>query len=111
MHRTPHHRLHPTRVAHRVRSATSARVAASSSWVGSAACMARMDVRSKARKSRRSLQRAQTPASMSARRTLRLLLTLLIALGAAYWAGRELGLGNDELLGYLLLSVGLLVAS
>jgi len=42
---------------------------------------------------------------------LRLLFTLLLALAASYWAGREFGLGNDELLGYLLASVGLIVAS
>lgn len=45
------------------------------------------------------------------RRTLRILLTLLIALAATYWAGRTMGLSNDELFGYLLTSVGLVAAS
>lgn len=51
------------------------------------------------------------PAASSASRALRLLFTLLLALAATYWAGREFGLRNDELLGYLLASVGLIVAS
>lgn len=51
------------------------------------------------------------PGAGPASRTLRLLFTLLLAFAASYWAGREFGLGNDELLGYLLASVGLIVAS
>ena len=47
----------------------------------------------------------------NARRTLRLLVTLLVALAGAYYAGRQLGLGNDELLGYLLLSGAMVIAS
>ena len=42
-------------------------------------------------------------------RTRRLLLTLLVALAGCYWVGRLLGLTNDELLGYLAVSVGLVV--
>ncbi len=56
-------------------------------------------------------QREQKPGANPARRTLRLLFALLLALAASYWAGRVFGLGNDELLGYLLASVGLIVAS
>jgi hypothetical protein len=55
--------------------------------------------------------RETRPSVSPARRTLRLLFTLLLAFAASYWAGREFGLGNDELLGYLLASVGLIVAS
>ena len=51
------------------------------------------------------------PGQDTKRRTLRILLTLLIALAATYWAGREFGLSNDELSGYLLASVGLVAAS
>jgi hypothetical protein len=51
------------------------------------------------------------PEQNAKRRTLRTLLMLLVALAATYWAGREFGLHNDELLGYLLASVGLVVAS
>ncbi len=51
------------------------------------------------------------PEQNTKRRTLRTLLTLLVALAATYLAGRELGLHNDELVGYLLASVGLVVAS
>jgi hypothetical protein len=56
-------------------------------------------------------EREPRPGASSARRTLRLLLALLLALAASFWAGRVFGLGNDELLGYLLASVGLIVAS
>lgn len=56
-------------------------------------------------------ERERRPAVSPARRTLRLLFTLLLAFAASYWAGREFGLGNDELLGYVLASVGLIVAS
>ena len=55
--------------------------------------------------------REKRPGTNPARRTLRLLFALLLALAASYWAGRVFGLGNDELLGYLLASVGLIVAS
>lgn len=48
---------------------------------------------------------------MSARRTLRLFIVMLVALGAAWLAGREFGLGNDELLDYLLLSGAMVIAS
>ena len=41
------------------------------------------------------------------RRTVRILIGLLAAFAIAYGFGRELGLSNDELLGYLLASVGL----
>ncbi|HEY6599158.1 MAG TPA: hypothetical protein VIZ30_07590 [Pseudomonadales bacterium] len=55
---------------------------------------------------------AQTPPEHSARRRgWRLPLTLLIAFAATYWAGQEFGLGDDELFGYVLASVGLVVAS
>ncbi len=62
------------------------------------------------RQQRRSAAQSK-PGPDLKRRTLRILLTLLIALGATYWAGRAFGLGNDELFGYLLASVGLVVAS
>jgi hypothetical protein len=55
--------------------------------------------------------RETKPSVSPARRALRLFFTLLLAFAASYWAGRELGLGNDELLGYLLASVALIVAS
>jgi hypothetical protein len=51
------------------------------------------------------------PRVNPARRTRRLLFTLLLAFAASYWAGRVFGLGNDELFGYVLASVGLIVAS
>ena len=55
---------------------------------------------------------AQTPAEHSARRRgWRLTLTLLIAFAATYWAGQEFGLNDDELFGYVLASIGLVVAS
>jgi hypothetical protein len=50
-------------------------------------------------------------AASPGRRTRRVLLSLLVALAGSYWVGREFGLGNDELLGYLLASVTLVVAS
>jgi hypothetical protein len=56
-------------------------------------------------------EREKRPRVNPARRTLRLLFTLLLAFAASYWAGRVFGLGNEELLGYLLASVGLIVAS
>ena len=36
---------------------------------------------------------------------------MLIAFAATYWAGQEFGLNEDELFGYVLASVGLVVAS
>lgn len=51
------------------------------------------------------------PERNTTRRTLRILLTLLGALAVTFWAGREFGLHNEELVGYLLASVGLVAAS
>ena len=45
------------------------------------------------------------------RRPWRALLGLLTALAGSYWIGRQLGLGNDELVGYLLASVSIVVAA
>jgi len=49
--------------------------------------------------------------SSHARRTRRTLLVLLVAMTASYWGGRELGLGNDELVGYLLASLALVATA
>lgn len=49
--------------------------------------------------------------SSLARRTRRTLLVLLAAMTASYWVGRELGLGNDELVGYLLASLVLVATA
>lgn len=40
-----------------------------------------------------------------------MLVALLVALAGSYWIGRQLGLGNDELFGYLLASVSLVIGS
>jgi apolipoprotein N-acyltransferase len=45
------------------------------------------------------------------RRPWRTLVGLLAALAVSYWIGRQLGLGNDELIGYLLASVSLVIAA
>ena len=45
------------------------------------------------------------------RRPWRTLLGLLAAFAGSYWIGRQLGLGNDELVGYLLASVSIVVAA
>jgi len=45
------------------------------------------------------------------RRPWRTLLGLLAALAGSYWIGRQLGVGNDELIGYLLASVSLVIAA
>jgi hypothetical protein len=45
------------------------------------------------------------------RRPWRILAALLIALTGSYWAGRQLGLSNDDLLGYVLASVSLVIGS
>jgi len=47
----------------------------------------------------------------SARRPIRLFVTLVLAMGVTYYGGREFGLGNDELIGFLLASIGLVVAA
>ncbi len=52
-----------------------------------------------------------TRANVVARRTRRTLLSLLAALALSFVLGWELGLGNDELLGYLLASLTLVVGS
>ena len=57
------------------------------------------------------MPKSDDPDAGNTRRTLRILVGLLVALAATYWAGRTMGLGNDELLGYLLASVGLVVGS
>ena len=46
-----------------------------------------------------------------ARQAWRLLAGLLVALAGTYWVGREFGLSDSELLGYLVGSVGLVVAA
>jgi hypothetical protein len=46
-----------------------------------------------------------------ARRTLRLTFALLAAVAGSYWVGRALGLGHDELVGYLIASVVLVATS
>ena len=45
------------------------------------------------------------------RRPWRALFGLLAALVGSYWVGRQLGLGNDELVGYLLASVSIVIAA
>ena len=45
------------------------------------------------------------------RRPWRTLFGLLAALVGSYWVGRRLGLGNDELVGYLLASVSIVIAA
>jgi hypothetical protein len=45
------------------------------------------------------------------RRPWRTLLGLLAALAASYWVGRRLGLSNDDLLGYLLASLSVVIAA
>ena len=50
-------------------------------------------------------------AASPARSARRLLLGLVTALLGSLWVGRQFGLGNDELLGYLLASVAFVVAS
>jgi apolipoprotein N-acyltransferase len=45
------------------------------------------------------------------RRPWRTLFGLLAALVGSYWVGRQLGLGNDELAGYLLASLSIVVAA
>lgn len=45
------------------------------------------------------------------RRPWRTLLGLVAALVGSYWVGRQLGLGNDELAGYLLASVSIVIAA
>ena len=45
-----------------------------------------------------------------ARRTRRLMFVLSAAVAGSYWGGRALGLGHEELVGYLIASV-LLVAT
>lgn len=46
-----------------------------------------------------------------ARSARRLLLGLVTALLGSLWVGRQFGLGNDELLGYLLASVAFVATS
>ena len=46
-----------------------------------------------------------------ARSARRLLLGLVTALLGSLWVGRQFGLGNDELIGYLLASVAFVVTS
>jgi apolipoprotein N-acyltransferase len=45
------------------------------------------------------------------RRPWRTLFGLLAALVASYWVGRRLGLSNDDLLGYLLASLSMVIAA
>ena len=45
------------------------------------------------------------------RRPWRTLFGLVAALVGSYWVGRQLGLGNDELVGYLLASVSIVIAA
>jgi hypothetical protein len=59
----------------------------------------------------RDAERKSDPAPNTWPRMRRLLLTLIVALAGSYWVGRQFGLGNDELSGYLLASVALVVAS
>jgi hypothetical protein len=42
---------------------------------------------------------------------MRLFVTLLLALVATYVGGREFGLGNDELIGFLIASAELVLAA
>ncbi len=51
------------------------------------------------------------PETNFTRRPWRILIGLLVALAGSYWVGRQLGLSNDELLGYLLVSLSLVVGS
>ncbi|HTO56148.1 MAG TPA: hypothetical protein VMJ74_00075 [Pseudomonadales bacterium] len=53
----------------------------------------------------------EAPEPSSARRPIRLFVTLVLAMGVTYYGGREFGLGNDELIGFLLASIGLVVAA
>jgi hypothetical protein len=50
-------------------------------------------------------------AASPARSARRLLLGLVAALLGSLWVGRQFGLGNDELLGYLLASFAFVVTS
>ena len=45
------------------------------------------------------------------RRPWRTLFGLLAALAASYWVGRQLGLSNDDLLGYFLASLAVVIAA
>jgi len=49
--------------------------------------------------------------STSSRRLVRQFITLLLAIGVTYYGGREFGLSNDELIGFLLATAGLIVAA
>jgi len=49
--------------------------------------------------------------STKVRRPTRLVVTFLIAIGVTYYGGREFGLGNDEMIGFLLATAGLVVAA
>jgi hypothetical protein len=49
--------------------------------------------------------------STNARRPTRLFVTLLVAIVVTYYGGREFGLGNDEMIGFLLATAGLIVAA
>ena len=49
--------------------------------------------------------------SRSTRRPWRTLFGLLAALAASYWVGQRLGLSNDDLLGYLLASLAVVIAA
>ncbi|HET6471971.1 MAG TPA: hypothetical protein VFG38_09015 [Pseudomonadales bacterium] len=57
------------------------------------------------------MPRNESPEPSSARRPIRLFVTLVLAMGVTYYGGREFGLGNDELIGFLLASVGLVAAA
>ena len=58
------------------------------------------------------MRRASTKGeSTNSRRPIRLIVTLLVALGVTYIGGREFGLGNDELIGFLLAALGLVIAA
>ena len=57
------------------------------------------------------LRRSSKPETLSPRRFIRLFVTLWVALGGTYYVGREFGLGNDELLGFLGASALLVVAA
>jgi hypothetical protein len=56
-------------------------------------------------------RRTSESESPSSRRTIRLFVTLWVALGGTYFVGREFGLGNDELIGYLGASALLVLAA
>ena len=47
----------------------------------------------------------------NSRRQIRLFVTLLLAVAVTYYGGREFGLGNEELIGYLLASVALVIGA